>query len=243
MLKPTAAVTAGNFLSYRPAYSTAEAGTVAGFKIDLSSVGINTVGFDFGETTGLTTDLGVWNGTAAGCVGIQQKNVTNWTERTHGFVDVRNNATGYLFDTAVGSSHARTELTIFVNANAGQSGVVMQNGVHVYESDLRIKGNIAGTGIALSMLDTSLYSGSIQFGCEGDGGGTAYGLSGRGHQLQRRWCDPRQPGQPDQQRGRHLQVHGLHQRPRLLHCGIHHHMSLQLLSTNDQALRPRSAIG
>lgn len=177
VLKPTAAVTAGNFLSYRPAYSTAEAGTVAGFKIDLSSVGINTVGFDFGETTGLTLDLGVWNGTAAGCVGIQQKNVTNWTERTHGFVDVRNNATGYLFDTAVGSSHARTELTIFVNANAGQSGVVMQNGVHVYESDLRIKGNIAGTGIALSMLDTSLYSGSIQFGCEGDGGGTAYGLS------------------------------------------------------------------
>jgi hypothetical protein len=92
-------------------------------------------------------DIAIQNFTGTGSIGMHLDNTQWWTEQLHGTVLATNCQTSVVFD-STGSgynSFARTDLDVFISADAGQDGVAIQNGSLLYDGELVIRGNFASS--------------------------------------------------------------------------------------------------
>jgi len=104
-------------------------------------------GLHMGDGIQYTIDLAIQNFTGTGSIGLHLDNTFMWTEQLHGTVHVNHNQSNVVFDVnSTGyNSFARTDLSVYIQANAGQDGVVVQNGALLYDGTLTIRGNFSSS--------------------------------------------------------------------------------------------------
>lgn len=124
-------------------------GCVRDLIIDGTGAGDGAVGLDVGDGWGYRLDhLFIENFTGASAIGINIINRSYFTEKMEATsIHVRNCTTQVVLDTAIPArdhSHGFNDLEFYLEVEPGQQGVVAQNGVNLYSSSLRIRGNYYG---------------------------------------------------------------------------------------------------
>jgi hypothetical protein len=177
-------------------------GCIRDLIIDGTSTGAGAVGLDIGDGWGYRLDhLFVENFTGASAIGINIINRSYFTEKMEATnIHVRNCTTQVALDTAIPArdhSHGYNDLEFYLEVEPGQSGVVARNGVNLYSSSLRIRGNFYGPSSAAVLTltgqdgigDYSIIQAShIQITGETDAGHSgpqtiAFGTPSNGNQM------------------------------------------------------------
>ena len=142
---------------YNPSGSgTGVGGGVRDLAIDGTSAGAGSTGLHIGDGSNYDLDCVVQNFSGTGSIGFHFDNTVWWAEKIHGNVYASNCTQGVVFDvtgaTTSTFSFGYCDLHVWINAgvNAGQDGVVLQNGARIYNGSLTIQGNWVGSSSALS---------------------------------------------------------------------------------------------
>ena len=189
MVQPTSAITGDCVRVQMNPFTVEPAGAVQGFTLDLTNAGAGACGVHYGDV--IQGKLGVYvkGANKAGSKGYWIDNRTNWTERTVWDKEecrVDDCTIGVLFDVNGGTtSMGYQDFAAVLRMNAGQTGVVLQNGAKMYNAKFGLKGNINGAGsVAWSILDTAGVGGingggatAFSVNVEGNGVGGPVGLS------------------------------------------------------------------
>ena len=109
----------------------------------------NAIGLDVGDGWGIDIN-NVWitNFTSTGAIALNMSNRKFWTEKCNFRVHCMNNTTAVVIDqnnTNTDVSHEYCEMHFYLFCNAGQNGVVVQNGSNVAGCSLFIRGNFGST--------------------------------------------------------------------------------------------------
>jgi hypothetical protein len=181
---PGAAVFAHRANNYNPPFGNPgphTMGFIRDLVIDGTSAPANSSGLDCGSGWGLDVNVTIANFTASGCIGLNQVNRNNWSEKCRFRCHLLNNATACVIGAvgSAGTSHDYSEYDLYLftyapsglNGNVGQTGIVVQNGVNVGGAFFRVHGNIenwpASTSFPptppamLSILDTSTIANAL----------------------------------------------------------------------------------
>ena len=132
-------------------------GGVIGVTIDGSGTTAAATGVHVGDLLQYELDLTVQNFSVTGSIGVHLDNNYYWTEQLFGRLYAQNCASHVVFDWTVATattstgSFERCELDVYVNQeDANFDGVVFRNGAFTGNSSLRIRGNFAEDGVAVT---------------------------------------------------------------------------------------------
>lgn len=163
-------------------------GGVQGLTIDGTNAAAGSSGLHIGDSEGMTLDVCCQNFNGVGSKGCWIDNTIWWTEKMRGRVFAWNNTANVVLDqsgtgASVQTSHAYCDLDIYIEAEQGQDGLVLQGGANFYNGALRVRGDfntgstsnaaLRITGTAAHGLQTGQFSklsqSSVDFQVESDG--------------------------------------------------------------------------
>lgn len=121
-------------------------GALRDFRIDGALAGAGSIGLSLGDGWGYSVDIDCVNFTAAGSIGAYLNNAQFWSEKHRVILSLMNNAIAAVFDQTnanADGSHEYNWIEIYLFAQQGQQGVVVQNGCNLGGVNLWISGNMA----------------------------------------------------------------------------------------------------